>query len=55
MRSVEKQRSSLAERLEEAGNDHEALASIGTELGQADTELETLEERWLELSEELET
>ncbi len=55
MQKLEKQRGELTEKLDAAGTDHEALASIGTELGAADAELAELEERWLELGEELET
>ena len=40
--------------LEAAGADHVALVRIGGELGPVVEELELLEERWLELSEEAE-
>ncbi len=55
MKKLDKQRGVLADQLDKAGDDHEELARIGTELDGVDTEVGALEEQWLELGEELET
>lgn len=53
MRKAEKTVTRLTDELAEA-SDHEQLASLGTELGTAQAELDTLEEQWMETSLELE-
>ncbi|MEM7141181.1 MAG: ABC-F family ATP-binding cassette domain-containing protein [Actinomycetota bacterium] len=60
LKSVEKEmaklgtrRASLDEELAAAGVDHVALAEVGRAIAECDTALEQAEERWLELSEEL--
>ena len=52
--ALEKRRTKLTDELAEAGDDHDALTRIGTELGELASSIEALEEGWLELSEELE-
>lgn len=54
MARLDKKRSALTSELEAAGADHEALVRIGAELTPVVEEIEALEERWLELSEEAE-
>lgn len=54
MARLQRRREGLDGDLEEAGTDHVRLAEVGREIAQVDTELEAAEERWLELSEELE-
>ena len=52
--ALDKRRSALTGELEVSGEDHDALARLGTELGEIAIEILGLEESWLELSEELE-
>lgn len=52
--ALDKRRGVLTKELDAAGSDHEALARVGAELAECEGELETVEEQWLELSEELE-
>ena len=52
--ALERRRTELSDELAAAGDDHDALARIGTELGEMSASIEQLEEAWLELSEELE-
>lgn len=52
--ALDKRRSALTGELEVSGEDHDALARLGTELGEIAIEIRGLEESWLELSEELE-
>ncbi|MEZ5407458.1 MAG: ABC-F family ATP-binding cassette domain-containing protein [Acidimicrobiales bacterium] len=54
MARAEEARDRLQAELAVAGSDHAALARIGSELATAQSALDTLEERWLELSTELE-
>ena len=51
---LERRRVELTDELSQAGDDHDALGRIGTELGELATAIDALEEGWLELSEELE-
>ncbi len=51
---LEAQRDSLTEQLAGVGDDHAALASLGAEISDITGELDDAEERWLELSEDLE-
>ena len=55
MARLDKKRTSLTSELEAAGSDHEALVRIGAELTPVVDEINGLEERWLELSEEAES
>jgi ATP-binding cassette subfamily F protein uup len=50
---VERRRDRLQTQLEDAGSDHVVLADLGRQLADAQAELERVEERWLELSVEL--
>ena len=52
--ALERRHVALTEELTSAGDDHDALIRIGTELGEIAAEVDALEEAWLELSEELE-
>ncbi len=52
--ALERRRTELTDELANAGDDHDALARAGTELGEVSSSIESLEETWLELSEELE-
>ena len=52
--ALERRRVELSDELTAAGDDHDVLARVGTELGEVATAIEALEEAWLELSEELE-
>jgi len=54
MAKTEKRQAALTAELEAAGTDHAELARIGGELGEVGTTISGLEERWVELSEELE-
>ena len=54
MAELETRRDELVERLGAAGSDHTEMASIGAELESVNGELAEVEERWLELSSELE-
>jgi len=54
MARLDKKRTALTVELETAGSDHEALVRIGTELTPLVDQISSLEERWLELSEEAE-
>ncbi len=54
MARAEEARDRLQADLAAAGSDHGALARIGSELATAQSALDTLEERWLDLSAELE-
>lgn len=54
MARLDKKRSTLTAELEAAGSDHEALVRIGAELTPVVEEIDVLEQRWLELSEEAE-
>ncbi len=54
MADLEARRTALSADMERAGGDHEALARLGAELADVAAELETVEERWLELGTELE-
>ena len=49
-----KQKDDLAKQLEEAGDDYEALGTIGAELGEIETQISAAEETWLELESERE-
>ncbi len=51
---LEKQRQSLEAALAEAGGDHEVLAEVGAELTEVNRELDSVEERWLDLAQERE-
>lgn len=51
---LERKRGELNDELNSVGDDHEALARIGTELGELGEQIDELELAWLELSEELE-
>ena len=52
--TLTRQRERLTPQLEAAGagNDHEALGRIGTELAGVSAKIDALEERWLSLAEE---
>ena len=50
-----KQKESLTKQLEEAGDDYEALGTIGAELGEIETQINAAEEAWLELESERES
>ena len=52
--ALERQRVALQEELALATADHDALSRIGTELADLGSQIDTLEEEWLALSEELE-
>ena len=52
MTRLDKKRAALTAELEAAGADHEKLLAVSEELGPIVAEIEKLEERWLELSEE---
>lgn len=54
MARLDKKRTALTAELEAAGSDHEALVRIGADLTPIVDEINGLEERWLELSEEAE-
>jgi ATP-binding cassette subfamily F protein uup len=54
MKRLDKQRESLNADLASAGSHHQRLAEIGRSIAESDAEIASLEERWLELSEELE-
>ncbi len=54
MARLDKKRTALTIELEAAGSDHEALVRVGAELTPVVEEISSLEERWLELSEEAE-
>ena len=54
MARLDKKRTAFTVELEAAGSDHEALVRIGTELIPVVDQISSLEERWLELSEEAE-
>ena len=54
MAKLEKRQGALTAELEEAGTDRDALARIGTELGEVQTEITAVEDQWIALSEELE-
>ena len=54
MAKAEEARDRLQAELAGAGSDHEALARVGSQLATAQSALDALEERWLELSAELE-
>ncbi len=51
---LERSKAKLEAELIEAGDDHEALARLGAELGNVSGELAEVEERWMELAEEQE-
>jgi ATP-binding cassette subfamily F protein uup len=51
---LQKHRDQLDVELADAGTDHVQLASVGEAIAVCDAELAEVEERWLELSEELE-
>jgi ATP-binding cassette subfamily F protein uup len=53
--AVARRRDRLLAQLAEAGSDHEAMVRLGRELTVVEAELATLEERWLEVGEELES
>jgi len=55
MARLDKKRSALTAELEAAGSDHEALVRIGAELTPVVEQIDALEERWLNLSEEAES
>ncbi|MFT7473736.1 MAG: ATP-binding cassette subfamily F protein uup [Verrucomicrobiales bacterium] len=55
MAKLDKLRVRLTAELEAAGSDHEALVRLGAELTPVVADIEALEERWLELSEEMES
>jgi ATP-binding cassette subfamily F protein uup len=54
MTKLQKRRDGLDVELAEAGTDHVRLAEVGEAIAACDAELAEAEERWLELSEELE-
>ncbi|MEL6981091.1 MAG: ABC transporter C-terminal domain-containing protein, partial [Actinomycetota bacterium] len=54
MARLERSKTKLEAALVDAGEDHEALARLGAELGQVSEELASTEERWMELAEEQE-
>ena len=54
MRKAEKRQAELTDELNAGGDDHAALAEIGAELAKVSAQLSADEERWLELSEEME-
>ena len=51
---LERDKTRLEERLQEAGDDHQALADLGAELAEVTGRLAAVEERWMELAEEQE-
>ncbi|MDW3217442.1 MAG: ABC-F family ATP-binding cassette domain-containing protein [Acidimicrobiales bacterium] len=53
MAQAQRRREALDDELASAGTDHVRLADVGREIAEADEELAAAEERWLELSEEL--
>lgn len=53
MAKTQRRREALDDELASAGTDHVRLADVGREIAEADEELAAAEERWLELSEEL--
>ena len=55
MGGLEARRTELSTELQASGTDHEALARSGAELAELTTELEAVEERWLEVTAELES
>ncbi len=52
---LERDKARLEQRLVEAGDDHERLAAIGTELAEVTAALTSTEERWMSLAEEQES
>lgn len=52
--SLEKKRDRLHDKLAAAGDDHVAMAALGRELAEVTALVENAEERWLELTDELE-
>ncbi|CAN5543644.1 hypothetical protein BH18ACT3_BH18ACT3_14040 [soil metagenome] len=52
---LEHRREQLAEALTKATADHQALAQIGTEMAEVQAGLGEAEQRWLTLSDELDT
>jgi predicted nucleic acid-binding Zn-ribbon protein len=54
VRKVEKVVERLRVQLVDAGTDHDALAKVGADFAAREQELNGLEERWLELSTEIE-
>lgn len=54
IRKADKRQAELTEQLIAGGDDHAALAKIGAELTEVSSKLAKDEERWLELSEEIE-
>ncbi len=54
MSRLEEEVAELRSALDEAGTDHEVLARVGRELAGREQELSQAEERWLELSTEIE-
>lgn len=55
MEGLEARHDELTVEVGEAGDDHEALARLGAELAEVDEARRVAEDRWLELSEELES
>ncbi len=55
MAKLQRQVDELNQQLVEAGDDHQRLGQLGSELSTRQAELDATEERWLELSEELES
>ena len=53
MARLDRRRGELTSELASVGADHEAMARVGVELAEIGAEIDVLEERWLELSEEL--
>jgi ABC transport system ATP-binding/permease protein len=51
---LEQRRGALEAELAGAGDDHRALARLGAEIAEVAAELAAAEERWLEVSAELE-
>jgi hypothetical protein len=50
-----KRRADLEDSISKAGNDHEKLAALSTSLAEVQTDIERLENEWLEYTTELES
>ena len=53
--AITRRRDRLLDELAAAGSDHEAMVRLGRELAAVDAEFAAVEERWLEVGEELES
>jgi ATP-binding cassette subfamily F protein uup len=54
MNSIRAKRDRLTDELHRIGDDHQRLAEAGANLAAVEAELESAEERWLEMADDLE-